>query len=198
MKDKNIKNDLMIHQVKKFCYIDKSTGDYVEVDCKLKSTSYEANEFISSIERMKLDSSIMRGTLKTGKTSSQLIREYKKLFQSDVIDFSRILNLYKTKTRYSSAAMIPILSFFSLFDTKVSQVYSSLEVYTSLTKSRNPLFSTDSYELNKKKLKSIAVNAEVMSQPIMKIRSINTGSLGNVKSEKRLMKAKMNKVNAAC
>ena len=32
----------------------------------------------------------------------------------------------------------------------------------------------------------------------MKIRSINTGSLGNVKSEKRLMKAKMNKVNAAC
>ena len=175
----------------------KTTGDYIEADCKLKSTPYEAREFLSSIERMKLDSSMMGGTLKVGKSSSQLIKEYKKLFQSNVLDFSHVLNLYKAESRDSNAAIIPILSFLSLFDIKVSQTCSSLEVYTSLTKSRNPLFSTDSYEINKKKLKSITTNTEVMAHPIMKIRSINTNKVGSITSEKILIKSNKNKVNVA-
>lgn len=192
-----MKKDILQRQPKKLCYMDKTTGDYIEADCKLKSTSYEAKEFLSSIERMKLDSSIMGETLKVGKSSSQLIREYKKLFQSDVIDFSYILNLYKTESRDSNAAIIPILSFLSLFDIKVSQTCSSLEVYTSLTKSRNPLFSTDPYEINKKKLKSITTNTEVMAHPIMKIRSIDTSKVGSIIPEKILIKSYKNKVNKA-
>ena len=197
MKGKNMKKDTLQRQPKKLCYIDKTTGDYIEADCKLKSTSYEVREFLSSIERMKLDSSIMGGTLKVGKSSSQLIKEYKKLFQSNVLDFSHILNLYKAESRDSNAAIIPILSFLSLFDIKVSQTCSSLEVYTSLTKSRNPLFSTDPYEINKKKLKSITANTEVMEHPIMKIRSIDTSKVGGITSEKILIKSNKNKVNVA-
>ena len=105
--------------------------------------------------------------------------------------------MYKAESRDSNAAIIPILSFLSLFDIKVSQTCSSLEVYTSLTKSRNPLFSTDSYEINKKKLKSITTNTEVMAHPIMKIRSINTNKVGSITSEKILIKSNKNKVNVA-
>lgn len=177
-----MKNKLVNLSPKQLHYIDQKTGNYIQASCELSALGTEVREFFCSIERMKLDSSIIgESVLKEGKTTVDLIQKYKELLSSDIIDFSDIVDLYEPNKRKTNVALIPALNFLNLFDINIEKEYTSLEVYTSLTKTRNPLFSTSTYEKKKKALKSITPNTEILHTPIINLLAVNPANISNKK-----------------
>lgn len=151
---------------KEFCYIDKNTGDFVQLECYLKEEvgKSDIKGFYDKLYAVKMDSTYSRQS-DFGKNhhTGDLKRCFSNIMENEVLCFKEVYKLFDTnEQRKSPRVSILLNEFLGMLDFEEKQRYTADEFGTMVRMANSGMFQEESPKFAQQ-LESIEYNTKMMN-----------------------------------